>query len=154
MKLASKLANKKEFVRGCVERLKSIELRLDHGCASGWLKDVEAVDDLLGVAQQMVPLLKLANLEAPQQPFTDMDSAELSRSVMRLLDDVDRAVAPARKPTDMIGECVLKHFEGHGAFMGTIVEYDEHTGFRLMVRARLAATRDARVASSPRRRSG
>ena len=26
----------------------------------------------------------------------------------------------------------MKHFEGHGIFMGTIVEYDQHTGFRVM----------------------
>ena len=55
--------------------------------------------------------------------------------VLQLLDDVDRAVPPTRKPADMLGECVLKHFEGHGTFMGTIVEYDQHIRNALMVRA-------------------
>ena len=32
---------------------------------------------------------------------------------------------------EMLGEVVLKHFEGHGTFMGTIIEYDDQTGFRL-----------------------
>ena len=46
-------------------------------------------------------------------------------------DEVDKAVPAARSPTDMLGEVVLKYVEGHGIFMGTIVEYDQHTGFRL-----------------------
>ena len=138
---------KSELVKGCVDRLKQIEGRLDNGCVPAWLKGLDTVSDMLGVAQRLLPLQKLTSMvdgegavpwlqEAigppggPPGENAD-DAAELSRRVLRLLDDVDRAVAPARDPVGMLGEVVLKHFEGHGMFMGTIVEYDQHTGFRL-----------------------
>jgi hypothetical protein len=44
-----------------------------------------------------------------------------------------RANPGARPYREMLGEVVLKHFEGHGTFMGTIIEYDEQTGFRIQV---------------------
>ena len=44
-----------------------------------------------------------------------------------------RASPGARPYREMLGEVVLKHFEGHGTFMGTIIEYDEQTGFRIQV---------------------
>lgn len=44
---------------------------------------------------------------------------------------MSRANPQARPYREMVGEVVLKHFEGHGVFMGTIIEYDEQTGFRL-----------------------
>jgi len=31
----------------------------------------------------------------------------------------------------MLGEVVFKQFKGHGTFIGTIIEYDQQTGFRL-----------------------
>jgi len=36
-----------------------------------------------------------------------------------------------RSHRDIIGEVVLKQFGPHGTFMGTVVEYDEKTGFRV-----------------------
>lgn len=57
----------------------------------------------------------------------------MCRRLAQRLNEVEHVVPPARKPTEMLGEVVLKHFEGHGTFMGTIVEYDENTGFRLQV---------------------
>ena len=44
-----------------------------------------------------------------------------------------RANPGARPYREMLGEGGLKHFEGHGTFMGTIIEYDEQTGFRIQV---------------------
>ena len=39
---------------------------------------------------------------------------------------------PTPRPyRDIIGEVVLKPFGPHGTFMGTVVEYDEKTGFRV-----------------------
>ena len=136
-----------ELVKGCLDRMKQIEGRLDYGASPSWLRELDAVHDMLGVAQQLLPLQKLASLDGmegsepvrwlreaigppPGAGATD-DPAELSRRVLRLLDDVDRAVPAARDPIDMLGEVVLKHFEGHGTFMGTIVEYDAGTGFRV-----------------------
>ena len=47
-----------------------------------------------------------------------------------------RASPGARPYREMLGEVVLKHFEGHGTFMGTIIEYDEQTGFRIQAATR------------------
>lgn len=44
---------------------------------------------------------------------------------------LDAAVPPVRKPAEMLGEVVFKQFKGHGTFIGTIMEYDAQTGFRL-----------------------
>ncbi|KAL1499084.1 hypothetical protein AB1Y20_013598 [Prymnesium parvum] len=133
---------KKAFVRGCTDRLREIEVRLDHGCSAKWLRQLEQCEDLAGVArlllalQRRTPLHALDNawlesLESLDPSEVEEQQAELSRRLMHRLDEIDRAVAPARKPAEMLGETVLKHFEGHGTFMGTIVEYDEATGFRL-----------------------
>ena len=133
-----------DFVRGCCERLRQIEGRLDHGCTTKWLAALDAVEDVLGVAAQLLPLRLLTKHDdtaGQQVPWlkqavgasgvADDQRAELSRRVIQLIDEVDKAVPPARNPVDMLGECVLKHFDGHGTFMGTIVEYDQHTGFRV-----------------------
>lgn len=138
----------RDFVRSCVARLKSIELRLDVGCGDEWFKRLDLVEDLVGFAQQLDPLRRLAALEdgtdsawlasvCANGTVPDDQHSELSRRVLRQLDDVDRAVPPMRAPADMLGESILKYFDGHGIFMGTIVEYDEHTGFRLQVRRAL-----------------
>ena len=138
--LLSKVTARSDVVKGCIDRLKNIEVRLDVGVDPGWLKELDAVQDMVGVAAQLLPLQKIASLDDAEpakwlQGATadgaDVDSVELSKRVLQALDEVDRAVPPARDPTDMLGEVVLKHFEGHGTFMGTIVEYDQHTGFRL-----------------------
>jgi hypothetical protein len=101
------------------------------------------VDDLAGLAQQLEQLRRLTNLEEDADSawlaevcsgggsVPDEQQSEFSRRLLRHLDDVDRAVPPMRRPVDMLGECILKYFDGHGIFMGTIVEYDEFTGFRL-----------------------
>ena len=101
------------------------------------------MDDLLGIARQLLPLQSITKHEDGSEIVGWLQNAiasaasgeevhaELSRRVMRLLDEVDKAVPAARNPTDMLGEVVLKYFEGHGIFMGTIVEYDQHTGFRV-----------------------
>ena len=47
-----------------------------------------------------------------------------------------RASPGSRPYREMLGEVVLKHFEGHGTFMGTIIEYDEQTGFRIQAATR------------------
>ena len=132
----------RDFVRGCVARLKQIELRLDAGCGEDWFHSLDSVDDLLGLAQQLEPLRKLTSLDTSSDGtwlseicadgiLADEHQSELSRRLLRHLDDVDRAVPPMRAPHDMLGESILKYFDGHGIFMGTIVEFDEHTGFRL-----------------------
>ena len=55
----------------------------------------------------------------------------LERGLLLVL--MARANPGARPYREMLGEVVLKHFEGHGTFMGTIIEYDEQTGFRIQV---------------------
>ena len=134
-------ARNREFVRGCVARLKQVELRLDVGCGDEWFRRLDGVDDLAGLAQQLEQLRRLTNLEEDADSawlkvcaggsVPDEQQSEFSRRLLRHLDDVDRAVPPMRRPVDMLGECILKYFDGHGIFMGTIVEYDEFTGFRL-----------------------
>ena len=56
-------ARNREFVRGCVARLKQIELRLDVGCGDEWFRRLDGVDDLAGLAQQLEQLRRLTNLE-------------------------------------------------------------------------------------------
>lgn len=137
-KFASKAS---AYVRGIADRLRSIEGRLDHGCSSRWLKDLAAVEDLSSIAQLLLPLQSAAQLsfengwleQLSARDLTEDEQSDFSRRLMRRLEEVDRAVSAARKPTDMLGEVVLKHFDGHGTFMGTIIEFDATTGFRLQV---------------------
>eukprot|EP00966_Prymnesium_polylepis_P125363 2898857-Prymnesium_polylepis.1 len=135
---------KKAFIRGCTDRLKEIEARLDYGCSGKWLRELDRCEDLAGVARLLLTLQKrtpiekvdnawLEELETLDAAALEEQQAELSRRLMHRLEEIDRVVAPARKPSEMLGETVLKHFEGHGTFMGTIIEYDEATGFRLQV---------------------
>lgn len=137
----SKRESGRELVRSCRDQLRQIESRLDVGVDGRWLEQLESVEDVVGLAQQMVPLQRLTTLDGnPEsawiegmvaQPVPDEQVDELARRVVRQLDQLDRVVPPARNPADMLGESILKYFDGHGIFMGTIVEYDEHTGFRL-----------------------
>ena len=103
-------AGASDFVRGCCDMLRQIEGRLDHGCSSDWLERVDAVEDLVGVAQQLLPLQKLtAHNDSAQVSWlqanvggggaVSVDQQELSRRVIRLLDEVDKAVPPARNPS-------------------------------------------------------
>jgi hypothetical protein len=145
-KLASKTAKRDQqsaFVRGCAEKLKKIEIRLDDGCSDQWYEDLDALEDPAGVARALQPLQQAAQLcsdswemEAltqcsPSANGPDDAAGELSRRLTLRIDEIDRAVPPMRSFDDMLGEVVLKHFDGHGYFMGTIMEYDPHTGFRL-----------------------
>lgn len=132
------------FARGCAERLRAIEARLDHGLSSRWLRDVDAAEDVAAVAGLLLALQSAAKLGAAEpEPWLEQlrsraldeeAQSENSRRLTRRLDELDRAVPPARSPADMLGEVVLKHFDGHGTYMGTIVEFDATTGFRLQVR--------------------
>ena len=142
-KLASHNATfKRTFIRGCTDRLREIEVRLDHGCSGRWLNQLDQCEDMSGVAKLLLPLQRrtqvgdldnrwLEELISSAPDALEDQQAELCRRLMQRLEEIDRSVPLARKPADMLGEVVLKHFEGHGMFMGTIVEYDENTGFRL-----------------------
>ena len=58
-KLASQNANfKKAFARGCADRLRAIEGRLDHGCGNDWLAELDACEDLNCVAKLLLALQK------------------------------------------------------------------------------------------------
>ena len=133
---------RRAFVKGCTDKLREIELRLDHGCSRKWLAELDLAEDLSGVAKLLLPLQRRASVSGLEDgwleklitlPRADLedDQAELSRRMMHRLDKIDQAVPAGRKPTEMLGEVVLKHFDGFGTFMGTVVEYDEDTGFRL-----------------------
>ena len=135
----------KELLRGCVDRLSQIEGRLDIGCGDEWHLALRSIDDMVGLGLHLVRLQKLTSLNGSAESawleatctaseLSDDQHAELSRRLLRHLDDIDRVVPPARNPADMLGESILKYFDGHGIFMGTIVEYDQHTGFRLQAR--------------------
>lgn len=150
-KLASQKADfKKAFIRGCTDRLREIEARLDYGCSGVWLREVDRCDDLQTIArllrrlQRRTPVGKVDNtwleeLQGLDAAAVEEQQAELSRRLMHRLEEVDRSVPTARPPAEMLGETVLKYFDGHGAFMGTIIEYDEATGFRLQARTCLGA---------------
>ncbi len=137
------VTSKKAFVRGCTERMSGIEGRLDYGCGEAWLEALEECDDLSGVAKLLLALqwqadtrkaaesewLKaIVSLTAGQ---LEEEHAELSRRLLTAIDQLDAATPPARQPSEMLGEVVLKYFDGHGTYMGTIVEHDELTGFRV-----------------------
>ena len=136
---------KRQFARNCAEKLRNLEGRLDRGCGKAWLTELEKCEDVPGLARLLLQLLRrCTTLEGPDDgwleeltslPLSTVEEqqAELSRRLMHRVDEVDRAVPPAREPGDMLGEVVFKHFKGHGTFLGTIVEYDENTGFRVQV---------------------
>ena len=135
---------RRAFIKGCIDRLREIEARLDHGCSWRWMEQLDRCEDMPTVAKLLLPLQRRTHLRdldnAWLEELTNFtpdsleeQQAELCRRLMHRLEEIDRLVPPARLPTDMLGEVVLKHFEGHGTFMGTIVEYDENTGFRLQV---------------------
>ena len=131
------------FLRSCADRMKALELRLDHGCGPGWLRQVDRCEDLAALGRLLLPLQRccaglrrldnawLERLSALSPAELEEQHGDLSRRMVQRLEEVDRAIPPARKPTDMLGEVVLKHFDGHGTFIGTIVEFDAQTGFRL-----------------------
>ena len=148
-KLASSNAvYKRQFARNCAEKLRDVEGRLDRGCGKAWFTELEKCEDVPGLARLLLQLQRrcvtlpsgqddswLEELTSLPLSTVEEQQAELSRRLMHRVDEVDRAVPPAREPADMLGEVVFKHFKGHGTFLGTIVEYDENTGFRVQVQS-------------------
>ena len=128
-------------------RLREVEGRLDRGCGSRWLAASTKCDGLPAVARLLLRVQRRCT-SLPQQddswlqelcvlspPALEEQQAELSRRLAQRIDELERAVPRARTPSEVIGEVVFKQFEGHGTFLGTVVEYDEHTGFRVQARA-------------------
>ena len=87
------------------------------------------MEDVVGLAQLLVPLQRLTALHgsaesawleaAFAQPISEDMLGELSRRFIRHLDDIDRVVPPARNPLDLLGESILKYFDGHGILTRT-----------------------------------
>ena len=133
-----------QFARGCAERLRSIEARLDYSCGSRWQGQLSVCDDLPSVARLLLPLQVrcgallagsdsgwLESLAAMSAAELETQSSELTRMVTGRLNELDRAVPPVRKPSEILGEVVFKQFKGHGTFLATVIEFDQQTGFRL-----------------------
>ena len=126
-------SNRSGFVRGLAEKLREIEARLDHGLSSRWLRDLAAADDLAAVALLLTPLQAAAALsvedfsQLSDRSLAEEVQADLCRRFQQRVEELDRSVPPARNPASMLGEVVLKHFDGHGTYMGTIVEFDVET---------------------------
>eukprot|EP00962_Isochrysis_galbana_P006078 scaffold1645_cov79-Isochrysis_galbana.AAC.2 len=141
--LSSRAAEASQFARRCAERLRSIEARLDYSCGSRWQSQLDTCDDLAAVARLLLPLQQRCGAlpgadNSWLEKLSDLGSdelaaqcAELTRALTARLNEVERAVPPVRRPSDMLGEVVFKQFKGHGTFIGTIMEYDQQTGFRL-----------------------
>jgi pyruvate/2-oxoglutarate dehydrogenase complex dihydrolipoamide acyltransferase (E2) component len=141
--LPSRAAETGQFARRCAERLRGIEARLDYSCGSRWQSQLDTCDDLASVARLLLPLQQrcealpgadnawLEKLIVLSPAELAEQCAELTGALTARLDEVERAVPPVRRPADMLGEVVFKQFKGHGTFIGTIMEYDQQTGFRL-----------------------
>jgi hypothetical protein len=141
--LSSRAAEASQFARRCAERLRSIEARLDYSCGSRWQSQLDTCDDLAAVARLLLPLQQrcgalpgadnawLEKLSVLGSVELAAQCTELTRSLTARLNEIERAVPPVRRPSDMLGEVVFKQFKGHGTFIGTIMEYDQQTGFRL-----------------------
>ena len=50
---------KRAFVKGCTDKLRETELRLDHGCSRKWLAELDLAEDLSGVAKLLLYALKV-----------------------------------------------------------------------------------------------
>ena len=67
-------------------------------------------------------------------PFDDHSPAPpaaQTRLLKHRFAELQRAVPSSVEPSQLIGAAVLRRFDGHGVFSGTVVEYDDSTGFRV-----------------------
>ena len=108
-KLASQNAVfKKAFARSCADRLRGIEGRLDRGCGINWTMQLEECDDMHTVAKLLLFLQRrsgalrgidcswIEEISELSQSSLDEQQADLKRRLMHRIDELDRAVPPAR----------------------------------------------------------
>jgi len=140
--LVANSAYRRAIVRLCTEQIREIEGRLEQGCGTRFEQQLQNCEDLGAVARLLIVLQRRTELKGAESgwleelavlPPAELDerAIEMTRLLKRRIAELQAAVPCAVEPEQLVGASVLRRFEGHGAFSGTVVEHDPCTGFRV-----------------------
>ena len=77
----------REFIRGFLERLRQIEVRMDIGCSSEWFRALDSVDDMPSLAEHIVPLQRLTSISgSAESAWIEAACKQIHRSLLTSFD--------------------------------------------------------------------
>lgn len=142
----SSLGYRKAVVRYSTEVLRELEGRLPQPSGPRWETQLQACEDLAGVARLVLALQRRSEAlkgtvdntwleELSQMKVEEIDerAVEFTRRLKHRLDELQAAISYPLEPETLLGAAVVRGSDGqHGACRGTVIEHDESTGFRVL----------------------